>query len=49
MEIGPLLALLAALSFAANLVAVRRGIVLGGKSSTATSVSVFTGAPWLTC
>lgn len=44
MEIGPLLALLAALSFAANLVAVRRGIVLGGKSSTATSVSVFTGA-----
>ena len=43
MEIGPLLALLAALSFAANLVSVRRGIILGGKSSTATAVSVFTG------
>jgi len=44
MQIGPLLALLAALSFAANLVSVRRGIILGGKSSTATAVSVFTGA-----
>lgn len=44
MEIGPILALLASLSFAANLVAVRRGIYLGGKSSTATAVSVFTGA-----
>jgi drug/metabolite transporter (DMT)-like permease len=44
MEIGPLLALLAAMSFALNLVAVRRGIYLGGKSSTATAVSVFTGA-----
>jgi len=44
MEIGPLLALLAALSFALNLVSVRRGIILGGKSSTATAVSVFTGA-----
>jgi drug/metabolite transporter (DMT)-like permease len=44
MEIGPFLALLAALSFAANLVAVRRGIYLGGKSSTATAVSGFTGA-----
>ena len=44
MEIGPFLALLAAMSFALNLVSVRRGIILGGKSSTATAVSVFTGA-----
>lgn len=44
MTIGPFLALLASLSFAFNLVAVRRGIILGGKSSTATAVSVFTGA-----
>jgi len=43
MELGPLLALLAAMSFAGNLVAVRRGIYFGGKSSAATAVSVFTG------
>jgi len=44
MPIGPVLALLAALAFALNLVSVRRGIYLGGKSSTATAISVFTGA-----